>query len=272
VKRLGAMLLIAAACTGAVAETVPLPHPRPAALTRAPAPGSAAIPSVPVSAQPGQAPSACRLRLTTHMAIAPSVPALTGPGECGAADVVRLEAVVLPDLSRVPLTPPAMLRCSMAEGIVHWVREEAAPRALDLGSPLRAIQNFDSYNCRGRNGVVGARLSEHGKANALDIRALRLADGRTIELTDPQVARYFREGLRESACVRFSTVLGPGSDGYHEKHVHLDLQELRPGRSRMCRWNVRDSGESNPVGNTLPLPLLPPRRKLQAKAGRNGKQ
>jgi hypothetical protein len=27
---------------------------------------------------------------------------------------------------------------------------------------------------RGRNRVVGARLSEHGRANALDIRAIKL--------------------------------------------------------------------------------------------------
>ena len=26
---------------------------------------------------------------------------------------------------------------------------------------------------------------------------------------------------------RFTTVLGPGSDGYHEAHIHLDLAERR---------------------------------------------
>jgi hypothetical protein len=34
-------------------------------------------------------------------------------------------------------------------------------------------------------------------------------------------------------------VLGPGSDGYHENHVHLDLLERRSGY-RICQWDVRD--------------------------------
>ena len=267
-KLFGAMLLIAAGCTSAAAETVPIPYPRPGSAT-AVAPAAATASGAPAEAV--QEPSACRLRLTTEMAIAPSMPALIGPGECGAADVVRLEAVVLPDLGRVPLMPPATLRCSMAEAIVHWVREEAAPRARDLGSVLRAIQNFDSFNCRGRNRIVGGKISEHGKANALDIRALKLADGRSIELTDPRVTRDFREGLRDSACVRFSTVLGPGSDGYHKNHVHLDLQERQPGYGRMCQWEVRDPAETTAAASTVPLPLPPPRPKSHARAGRSRK-
>jgi hypothetical protein len=35
----------------------------------------------------------------------------------------------------------------MAEAIVSWVREEAAPRALELGSPLRSVSNLASWKC-----------------------------------------------------------------------------------------------------------------------------
>ena len=177
------------------------------------------------------------------MAIAPSLPPIIGPGECGAPDVVRLEAVVLPDQSRVAITPPAILRCTMAEAIVSWVREEAAPRVLDLGSPLKSLANLASYDCRGRNRIAGAKLSEHGKGNALDIHSLKLANGRVVELTDPQVPKDFREGLRQSVCARFMTVLGPGSDGYHEDHVHVDLAERRGGY-RICEWDVREPAET----------------------------
>jgi hypothetical protein len=83
--------------------------------------------------------------------------------------VVRLEAVVLPDQSKVAIAPPTILPCSMAEAIVRWVREEAAPCALELGSPLRSVSNLASFYCRGRNGIAGAKLSEHGKANALTL-------------------------------------------------------------------------------------------------------
>jgi hypothetical protein len=35
------------------------------------------------------------------------------------------------------------------------------------------------------------------------------------------------------------TVLGPGSDGYHEEHIHLDLAE-RNNNYRICQWDVRE--------------------------------
>ena len=210
------------------AGAIPLPRPRPA-LEAPPLRGSVA--TVPP-------PSACRLRLTQALAIAPSLPPITGPGECGAPDVVRLDAVVLPDRSRVAIVPPAIVRCTLAEAVASWVREEAAPRAAALGAPLTAVSNLASFDCRGRNRISGAPLSEHGKANALDIQGLKLASGREIGLTDPQAPQDFREGLKQSVCARFTTVLGPGSDGYHEEHVHVDLAERRGGY-RLCEWDVR---------------------------------
>jgi len=241
------MILLLTACELAMARSVPLPRPRPAPV---PTPTLAETPQ----------PSACRLRLTAERAIAPSLPPITGPGECEAPDAVRLEDVVLPDRSRIAVTPPAILRCTMAEAIVDWVREEAAPRALELGSPLKAVENFTSFDCRPRNGVVGAKLSEHGKANALDIHALRLANGKVVELTDPQVPKGFREGLRKSACAQFTTVLGPGADGAHEDHIHVDLLERRGGY-RICEWDIHEPGEAPSVSThvaSIPLPRARP--------------
>src|SRR5262249_46112770 len=146
---------------------------------------------------PQEAPSDCRLRLTAEFAIAPSVPTLNGPGECAVHDAVRLEAVVLQDGSRIAITPPATLRCSTAEAIAHWVREDVVPAVQSLGAPLRSIDDYASYDCRGRNNIAGAPLSEHGKANALDIRSVRLANGKVIGLTDPHVPHEFREGMRK---------------------------------------------------------------------------
>ena len=48
--------------------------------------------------------------------------------------------------------------------------------------------------------------------------------------------------MRALACARFTTVLGPGSDGYHEDHIHLDLAERSHGY-RICQWNVLDPGD-----------------------------
>ena len=194
--------------------------------------GAAAAPSVP------PVPSACQLRLT-KVAVFKPIPLLAGPGECGAVDAVLLEQVMLPDQAKVTVAPPATLRCAMAEAVALWLREDVAPAALQLGAPLRGLDNFDSYECRGRNRVHGATLSEHGRANALDVRALRLANGEVIGLTDVNVAKDWREALRASTCARFSTVLGPGSDGSHEQHIHVDLAERRGGY-KMCEWDVRE--------------------------------
>jgi hypothetical protein len=184
------------------------------------------------------APSACQLRLA-KVAVFQALGTLIGPGDCGAADAVQLQAVVLPDQTKVAVTPPATLRCPMAEQVADWLRDDVAPTLAESGPPPRILDNFDSYECRGRNRVRAAALSEHGRADALDVRGLRLADGRELGLTDINVAKDLRQKIRASACARFSTVLGPGSDGYHEEHVHLDLAERRNGY-KLCEWELRE--------------------------------
>jgi hypothetical protein len=181
-------------------------------------------------------PSACQLRLTKLAGFEP-LPVLVGPGECGATDAVLLQAVVLPDQTRVAVTPPATLRCPMAEQVAQWVRDDVLPISKKFGV-LRGLDNFDSYECRGRNRVKGATLSEHGRADALDVRAVKFADGQALTLTDINVDKDWRDGMRTSACARFSTVLGPGSDGAHEEHIHLDLAE-RHNNYKLCEWDVR---------------------------------
>ena len=178
---------------------------------------------------------------------------------------MRLEAVVLPDKRRVAVKPAAVLRCAMAAAVVDWIRTDMAPLAERLGSTISDLDNFDSFECRGRNRVVGARLSEHGRANALDIRAIKLANGRSISLTDRTVPRETRESVLHSMCARFPTVLGPGSDWYHEDHIHLDLMERR-NNYKICQWNVWD-----PMPQVAPLlpagrPEEAPPREVAAKS------
>ena len=182
-------------------------------------------------------PSACELQLSKLATFKP-LPTLVGPGECGATDAVLLDAVILPDQNKVVVSPPATLRCPMAEQIAQWVRDDVAPSVLKFGSSLRGLDNFDSYECRGRNRVRGAQLSEHGKADALDVRLFKLADGQSLTLTDGNVNKDWREAIKASVCARFSTILGPGSDGSHEEHIHLDLAQRR-NNYKVCEWDVR---------------------------------
>jgi len=255
------------------ATSVPLPKPRPADAPAAgpekPAAGDrvpAASDTPAVEAAPAPAPpSACRLALSEQIAIAPSIPDIHGAGGCGGEDLVRLEAVVLPDKHLVAVKPAAILRCAMASAVAGWIRTDMAPLGASLGSVISNLDNFDSFECRGRNRVVGAMLSEHGRANALDVRALGLANGQSISLTDRTVSREFRENVRHSVCARFSTVLGPGSDWYHEDHIHLDLMERR-NNYKICQWNVWDP--LPPIAPLLPAerPDEAPPREVAAKS------
>jgi hypothetical protein len=257
---------------------VPLPKPRPAEAPRAEPGQSAEEPAKETAkeepakadkpgeqAAPAPQPSACRLALTDAIAIAPSIPDIRGAGGCGGEDLVRLEAIVLPDKRQVAVKPAAILRCKMATAIADWIRSDIAPLAQNLGSAIADLDNFDSFECRGRNRVAGALLSEHGRANALDIRAFKLVNGRSISLTDRTVPRELRETVLRQVCARFSTVLGPGSDWYHEDHIHLDLMERR-NNYRICQWNVWD-----PLPQTAPLmpaerPEDAPPREVAAKS------
>jgi hypothetical protein len=218
--------------TVAAAQDIPLPRARPADIVVEPS----------TSPEDDAELSACQQRLT-EIAVFKPLPAITGPGECTASDVVSLTAVLTPDKRRIAVAPAATLRCPMADAVAHWVREDVVPALAPLGAPLRGIENFDSFDCRGRNRIVGAKLSEHGRANALDVRSFKLANGTAIEPTDVKADKGLRETLRQSACGRFTTVLGNGSDGYHETHVHLDLIERRGGY-KMCQWDVLDAAEA----------------------------
>jgi hypothetical protein len=168
------------------------------------------IPGDLTSAETAMSP--CRSRLA-EIAVFKPLPSITGPGDCTATDVVAMDAVVLADGHRVALSPTATLRCPMAEAVTQWIRDDVAPTIAALGKSLR------------------------------DVRAFKLANGAAIELTDANVAKSLREKFRQSACARFSTVLGNGADAYHDNHVHLDLIE-RSNHYRICQWDVLDVAET----------------------------
>lgn len=231
-----ALLLCSAAAVAEPSNLVPLPPERPA---------EANVDAAEIVASP------CRVALEQVAQVTP-LPERKGPGSCGGSDMVRLEAVRLPDGGAVTMSPPAELRCEMAAEMAEWIRDEAAPAFAP--ARLTGIANYDSYDCRGRNRVAGAKVSEHGKGNALDIRAFLLSGGKTVSPVDYKVAHELRENLKASACKSFTTILGPGSDGYHEEHIHFDIAARHNGY-RICQWDVRDK----PVEVAAVIPLPRPR-------------
>ena len=243
-----ALLWLVGAGGIAVAEEAPLPRPRPPIWIQPQSFREAAGPDFD-SADVTSDPTECNKRIQA-IAVTEPLPRLIGPEACGGSDMLRLEAALRSDGARIELKPAPVLRCEYAESVAAWLRDEAAPRVEKLGAPLRTVETYDDFECRGRNRVAGAKLSEHGKANALDIRSFTLADGRTVRPTDPAASRDFREEMRTTACARFMTVLGPGSDGYHEEHIHVDLAERHNSGYRICHWEMREPAP----GVDVPLP------------------
>ena len=155
-------------------------------------------------------------------------------GACGAP-----RPLVIAAIGDVALSTPATMRCPAAVAFARWVREVVEPSASrHFRSPVRGLSVAASYHCRTRrNGRRSNRLSEHALANAIDIAAVELGAGRSVPVRprsgNAPDARFQKE-VRAGACRLFTTVLGPGSDGVHENHLHFDLAERRSG-FRLCR-------------------------------------
>lgn len=233
------------------AET-PMPAARPTALSVKPAdPESAfreAAPAAPVAtaARPvrpaAASDSPCTDLLAENIAAVQFTHAasgLSGGDLCGDEAPVRLAAVRLRDGSSVELLPAVLAKCGMALEFARWVRDDVAEAARLSGGALRRIAIAASYSCRPRNNIKGQKLSEHGLANAVDISAITLADGRTFTIFSPLAPAILLANIRASACTRFTTVLGPGADAAHANHIHLDLAQRR-GDYRICQWNLPD--------------------------------
>jgi hypothetical protein len=144
-------------------------------------------------------------------------------------------AVKLTDIG-VPTTNLTAMTCPLARTFAAWVRNGIAPAArVYFGTELVRVESFGSYSCRNVNGAQAGRLSEHATANAVDIAAFVLADGRRITIMrdwrsdDPQVVGFLR-AIHRSACKRFQTVLSPEYNALHADHLHLDM-----GRGPFCR-------------------------------------
>lgn len=164
--------------------------------------------------------------------------ALGGPSYCGAARPFEMSAAAG---GRIQLSPPAMLRCPMVPQVDRWlsaVVDQAAIRY--FGQPVAEVKVAASYSCRPMNSVSGAKLSEHGRANALDVSAFILADGSRVSVKEgwrgSDRERAFLRTVHDAACIEFTTVLGPDHDAAHRDHLHLDLaRHGRDGLSRICK-------------------------------------
>ncbi|MGQ3676402.1 extensin-like domain-containing protein [Xanthobacter sp. TB0139] len=270
------LLLSVAIITSAEAApaSAPMPPIRPVELLRdgAPAetvmqqPATAAaqntVRGVHVSTE-DEMPALCTELVKAGVIEAAAVENLKVPRPCSLPQPVRLDGIRLADGNLVRLRPGATMSCEMVVAILDWTREDLAPAVEQLGARLEMLKVASSYACRGRNRKKGARISEHGFGNAMDVSGFELSDGRTFTIKAGLPAPLAL-AMKQSACERFATVLGPGSDGYHEDHIHVDLAKRRKSY-KLCRWKLRNrtpvlarqTAQAAPVPLPAPKPLMP---------------
>lgn len=148
----------------------------------------------------------------------------TGPG-CNQLGTVQLSALA-GDSSQFGVSNIGPVQCQVANNFGNWARfgVDRAARQI-LGSPLARIETMGSYACRN---VAGSnRRSAHSTAEAIDVSAFVLEDGRRISLSEDwrggsAAEREFLRTVHRSACKRFGTVLGPDYNRAHEDHLHLE--------------------------------------------------
>jgi hypothetical protein len=178
------------------------------------------------------------------------VKAINGPGTCGADYPLRVTAIggagvfgladdVVPahppstlaaggTAAPAALMPAATLACPLVSRLDRFVTDAVQPAARRwFGRPVVEIKQISAYSCRGMNGDPYANISEHAFGNALDIAAFTLADGRKVTVKDgwhgtPEEQGFLRD-IHGAACKMFTTVLAPGSNPYHDDHMHVDL-------------------------------------------------
>jgi hypothetical protein len=89
-------------------------------------------------------------------------------GDCGAPAPIQL--ISLGVRPQVALSPPPTITCELAAALAKWLQADVQPAAREmLGGPVVRLEIMSSYSCRNAYARAKTRLSEHGRANALDI-------------------------------------------------------------------------------------------------------
>lgn len=209
--------------TAVLRMTTPMPRPRPGNLDTSvrgkdkpkglgfslfKASARAPVSAVPVKPSAG---SVCGDPSIRGKTLAPVVSKVRG---CGIEDPVQITEV-----AGVRLSEAATIDCPTAIALKTWVETGLQPA---FKGQVAKIRIAGHYVCRGRNNKSGAKISEHGRGRALDVSGLVLKDGSGLSIE----AHYHKikplRAAHRAACGTFGTTLGPGSDGYHEDHLHFD--------------------------------------------------
>jgi hypothetical protein len=168
-------------------------------------------------------PDQCRLILRPPHIVAKPIPDNIRPNGCGWENAFSVAKVAGADIGLAQLT------CETTAALALWMEHEVQPLAMEMfGSRVSWAQDMGTYACRniiGNDRWINTR-SQHSLANAVDIGAFRLENGKQMSIksdyrADTPEGRFLREAHMRS-CRYFRVAIGPEFNKAHHDHLHLD--------------------------------------------------
>ncbi|MTD37062.1 extensin [Erwinia sp. CPCC 100877] len=147
-----------------------------------------------------------------------------GGGKCPLRDRVRVV-----NFGPIALSGPFLASCPLAlRSAMFWHQRGATLAHRLQGSALRRIDHIGSYACRNIYHRSEGRRSEHARADALDVRGFRFADGQRLNILKdwPDGGRRGEvlRALFYEGCPYFGNSLGPEFNVAHADHFHLGVR------------------------------------------------
>jgi hypothetical protein len=143
-------------------------------------------------------------------------------GECPLVNIVQVS------MAGVSFNHTFRASCPLAAGweiFRHNALQQAAKK--HFNQPVTRVEHIGTFACR--NVYNRERLSEHARANAIDITAFVLADGTRVSVArdwgnnrQSQKAAFLRD-IHQGACQAFNVVFGPDHNAAHANHFHFDM-------------------------------------------------
>jgi hypothetical protein len=157
---------------------------------------------------------------------------------CGAEQVVEYRS----SSSGIRYNAAPVLTCTMALGLARFERVLQEEAEAQFHARVKRVAHAGTYSCR-RMARFSSMVSEHSYANAIDLRSMTLANGRTIAVlrdfgppgTEPETpeGQFLRRAARRAYDEKiFSVVLTPFFDVLHRDHFHLDMARYRVDGTR----------------------------------------
>jgi len=167
-------------------------------------------------------------------------------GNCG--DAAPMRVMSIGKSPQVVLSPPAVVSCQMLAGLHRWVVKDLQPLARKhLKSQIVQIDVMSDYSCRGAYGRRGGRLSEHARANALDVGVLRLADQSAIS-----VLTHWGPTQRD--------ILAAKAAAEKEARAKAKPASTKPTAPSTGTPAAQPTTPAAPSGGDVPVGLAPPNR------------